>query len=231
MYQSRNKVNSPITWPRVAATGAAGVLALHFGFTFLHVAPANPVSQQLAPAVGLWMSPFFDQNWELFAPDPVSRDTGLLVRGMTGDESLGGFIDLSTAMLERKLHNPVPDNLHYTVSSASHNLLSARQDLIRDDSVLAAVPEAAESGLFLSEELLEAAPDSLRTAYERTVDAIVQLAINAVRAETGVTPDAVQVRVVTHEFPRWSERADAGVGEVAYSDTPWLTADGEEVIS
>jgi len=175
------------------------------------------------------MSPFFDQNWELFAPDPVSRDTGLLVRGTADGKELGGFVDLSTAMLERKLHNLVPDNLHYTVSSASHNLLSARQDLIRSDAVLAEFPEAADSGLFLDKDLLDAGPEALRTAYKRTVDAVVQLAIDGVRSESGVTPDAVQVRVVTHEFPRWSERADAGVGEVAYSDTPWLTATGQEV--
>ena len=228
MSQSRQKAGSPV-WPRIAAAGAMCVLALHFGFTFLHVAPANPVSQQFASATGLWMSPFFDQNWELFAPDPVSRDTGLLVRGTADGKELGGFVDLSTAMLERKLHNLVPDNLHYTVSSASHNLLSARQDLIRSDAVLAEFPEAADSGLFLDKDLLDAGPEALRTAYKRTVDAVVQLAIDGVRSESGVTPDAVQVRVVTHEFPRWSERADAGVGEVAYSDTPWLTATGQEV--
>ncbi|EPR76737.1 hypothetical protein ADILRU_0920 [Leifsonia rubra CMS 76R] len=177
------------------------------------------------------MSPFFDQNWELFAPDPVSRDTGLLVRGSVDGEELGGFIDLSTPMLERKLHNLVPDNLHYTVSSATYNPLSARQDLIRDEAVLAEFPKAADSGLFLSEDVLDAGPESLRTAYERTVDVVVQLALNGVRSETGVTPDAVQVRVATHEFPRWSKRADSGVGEVSFSDTPWLTDAGAEILS
>ncbi|GAA1222844.1 hypothetical protein GCM10009655_23040 [Rhodoglobus aureus] len=153
----------------------------------------------------------------------------MLVRGTAGGDELGGFVDLSTAMLERKLHNLVPDNLHYTVSSATHNLLSARQDLIRNEAVLAEFPNAADSGLFLSEDLLDAGPEPLRTAYKRTVDAVVQLAIKGVRDETGVTPDAVQVRIVTHEFPRWSKRDDAGVGEVFYSDTPWLTATGEEL--
>ena len=218
-------------WRRTVAAGATFVLAVHFGFTFLHVAPANPVSQQLAVATNFWMSPFFTQNWELFAPDPVSRDTGLLVRGTVSGEDLGGFVDLSTAMLERKLHNLLPDNLHYTVSSASHNLLSARQNLIRNDAVLDVFPHAADSGLFLGEEILDAAPLGLRSAYERTIDAVVQLAIQGVRNETGVTPDAVQIRVVTHEFPRWSKRANDGVGEVVYSDTPWLTVDGKEKLS
>jgi len=231
MYQSRQKVNSSKIWPRVTASGAVCVLALHFGFTFLHVAPSNPVSQQLAPAVNFWMTPFFDQNWELFAPEPVSRDTGLLVRGKASGEDLGGFIDLSTAMLERKLHNPVPDNLHYTVSSAGHNLLSARQEVVQNENVLTKFADAEKSGLFLTEDILDAAPSPLRAAYERTVDAVVQLAIDAVRTDTGITPESVQVRVVTHEFPRWSERADAGVGEVVYSDTPWLTAQGEEARS
>lgn len=215
--------------PRLAVAGACGVLALHFGITFLHVAPLNPVSQQLSALTSTWTSPFFTQNWELFAPDPVSRDTGVLVTGSIGGEEIGRYLDLSTPMLERKLHNPVPDNLHYTVSSVGHNILSARQDVIQDSTVLAAHPDAAEQGLVIDPDVLAAAPQGLQDDYHRTLASAIALAATAMQREYHAVPDAVQIRIVTHEFPRWSQRADTGVGTVVYSDTPWMDLNGNEV--
>ncbi|SIT78530.1 DUF5819 family protein [Microbacterium sp. RU33B] len=215
--------------PRVVVAGACGVLALHFGITFLHVAPLNPLSQQFSALVSTWTSPFFTQNWELFAPDPVSRDTGVLVTGSIGGEEIGRYLDLSTPMLERKLHNPVPDNLHYTVSSVGHNMLSARQDVIQDPTVLAEHPDAGDQGLVIDPDVLADAPQGIQDDYERTLASAVDLAANALMREYGAQPDAVQIRIVTHEFPRWSQRADAGLGSVVYSDTPWLDMNGREV--
>lgn len=153
----------------------------------------------------------------------------MLVTGSIDGVPLDGYIDLSTPLLERKLHNPVPDNLHYTVSSVGHNILSSRQDVIHDTTVLAAHPDAADQGLVISPEVLASAPQGLQDEYHRTIASMISLARTAIEREYGATPDAVQVRIVTHEFPRWSQRADAGVGEVVYSDTPWLDLNGNEV--
>jgi hypothetical protein len=214
---------------RALSAGMCGLLLVHFGITGLYNAPLNPLSQQFAGLTSMWMSPFFDQNWQLFAPDPVSRDTGVLVLGMADGEEIGGYIDLSTPMLERRLHNPLPDNLAYTVSGAAHSLMTSRQDIVTDPTVVDEHPDAADEPLYLSQSVIDSSPLGLQRAYDRSLRTMTSLAVDGVERETGIRPDSVRIRIVTHVFPRWSERADAGIGEIVYSDTPWLSLEGTEV--
>lgn len=56
----------------LGSTGA-GVFALlgfHFLMTGLHLQPDNPFRDQVYPVVDAYMSPYFTQNWRLFAPTP-----------------------------------------------------------------------------------------------------------------------------------------------------------------
>lgn len=214
---------------RLGVAAAVLGLTVHFGFTALHVSPMNPFSQQMWQPTQAWINPFFAQNWQLFAPDPVSTDTGLLVKGTTASGAGDEFLDITTPTLERKLHNPLPDHLHYTVTGAGHNLLTARQRIVENPEVLEQFPEVADSQVFLSAEILEAAPDGLRESYELTIRSLVSLASDSIAESTGNTPEAVQVRFVTHTFPRWSNRHEEGVGEIVYSDSPWMDLSGREV--
>ncbi|MEU9033712.1 DUF5819 family protein [Streptomyces sp. NPDC048352] len=63
------------------ALAAVGVGAcLHLGLVFLHVAPANTVSKQHAELVDGWIYPEFEQNWKLFAPNPLQQNIAVEVR-------------------------------------------------------------------------------------------------------------------------------------------------------
>ncbi|MEE1773389.1 DUF5819 family protein [Streptomyces sp. JV185] len=55
---------------------ACGQLAM----VFLHIAPSNTVTKQHGEAVDDWIYPEFEQNWKLFAPNPLQQNIAIHVR-------------------------------------------------------------------------------------------------------------------------------------------------------
>ncbi|MFD9203722.1 DUF5819 family protein [Streptomyces anthocyanicus] len=47
---------------------------------FLHVAPSNTVTKQHGQAIDEWIYPEFEQNWKLFAPNPLQQNIAVQVR-------------------------------------------------------------------------------------------------------------------------------------------------------
>ncbi|MDC0770408.1 DUF5819 family protein [Streptomyces sp. HD] len=105
---------SPSAEPRVGVAalslryqiGAALALAVvaiavcvHIGMVFLHVAPPNTVTKQHGKAIDDWIYPEFEQNWKLFAPNPLQQNIAVQVRAevATGDGGTRttGWYDLS----------------------------------------------------------------------------------------------------------------------------------------
>ncbi|CAM5734615.1 hypothetical protein SHIRM173S_04518 [Streptomyces hirsutus] len=88
---------------QIAAAVALGIVAVvvcaHIGMTFLHVAPANTVSKEHAETIEDWIYPEFEQNWKLFAPNPLQQDISVQVRAevLTPDGGVRttGWYDLS----------------------------------------------------------------------------------------------------------------------------------------
>lgn len=63
------------------ALGAVGVAACtHLALVFLHVAPSNTLSRQHARTVDAWIYPEFEQNWKLFAPNPLQQNIAVHAR-------------------------------------------------------------------------------------------------------------------------------------------------------
>jgi hypothetical protein len=70
------------------AVVAVGV-CVHLGMTFLHVAPANTVTKAHGKAVDDWIYPEFEQNWKLFAPNPLQQNISIQVRaGVRGPDGM-----------------------------------------------------------------------------------------------------------------------------------------------
>ncbi|GGK64150.1 DUF5819 family protein [Streptomyces flaveus] len=53
---------------------------VHLGTMFLHVAPSNTVTKQHGQAIDEWVYPEFEQNWKLFAPNPLQQNIAVQVR-------------------------------------------------------------------------------------------------------------------------------------------------------
>ncbi|RFU85093.1 hypothetical protein DY218_19105 [Streptomyces triticagri] len=64
----------------VALAAVLVVACVHVTMVFLHVAPANAVTKQHGEAVGDWIYPEFEQNWKLFAPNPLQQNVAVQAR-------------------------------------------------------------------------------------------------------------------------------------------------------
>ncbi|GAA2965792.1 MULTISPECIES: DUF5819 family protein [Streptomyces] len=63
------------------ALSVIGLLAcLHLAMVFFHVAPSNTLTKQHGNAVDEWVYPEFEQNWKLFAPNPLQQNIAVHVR-------------------------------------------------------------------------------------------------------------------------------------------------------
>ncbi|WP_336321201.1 DUF5819 family protein [Streptomyces lavendofoliae] len=82
------------------ALAVVGVFAcVHLAMAFLHVAPSNTLSKQHGEAVDDWVFPEFEQNWKLFAPNPLQQNIAVHARAEVvendGARRTTGWIDLS----------------------------------------------------------------------------------------------------------------------------------------
>ncbi|MFF3746578.1 DUF5819 family protein [Streptomyces kronopolitis] len=116
----------------VAACVVAVVVAIHLAMMFLHVAPSNTLSKQQGGLISDYVYPEYEQNWKLFAPNPLQQNIAVQVRGQlrTGDGTVRttGWTDLTARDGRAILHNPLPSHTQqnqlrraWELFSSSHN--------------------------------------------------------------------------------------------------------------
>lgn len=101
-------------WARLTLAGVTVViglaLAVHLLAMFLGAAPANTLSQRYQKQLTTWTEPWLEQNWKLFAPNPVSENVTIQARGRLVTGFVGPWVNLSAADDADTLHNPMPDH-------------------------------------------------------------------------------------------------------------------------
>ncbi|MGW2048714.1 DUF5819 family protein [Streptomyces sp. NPDC001858] len=83
----------------LALAVVAVAVCVHVGMVFLHVAPQNTVTKAHGGAIDDWVYPEFEQNWKLFAPNPLQQNIAVQVRAQVrtvdGGSRTTGWFDLS----------------------------------------------------------------------------------------------------------------------------------------
>ncbi|NUR92497.1 MAG: hypothetical protein HOY71_51210 [Nonomuraea sp.] len=83
----------------LALAVVAVVVCVHVGMVFLHVAPSNTLTKAHGEAIDDWIYPEFEQNWKLFAPNPLQQNIAVQVRAevqeKNGEVRTTGWYDLS----------------------------------------------------------------------------------------------------------------------------------------
>jgi len=96
----------------VAAVTVGAVV--HVGMVFLHVAPSNTLYQQHSVTVNDYVYPEFEQNWKLFAPNPVQQNTDVQaraeIRAVDGSLTTTGWVDLTAMDIANIRHNAFPSH-------------------------------------------------------------------------------------------------------------------------
>jgi hypothetical protein len=104
----------------------------HLGLVFLHIAPSNTLTKQHGRAVDEWVYPEFEQNWKLFAPNPLQQNIAVQaraeVRTADGEVRATGWYDLSAldgAAIDR---NPVPSHAQQNELRRAWDFYTATHD-------------------------------------------------------------------------------------------------------
>ncbi|WP_260609660.1 DUF5819 family protein [Streptomyces sp. WAC06614] len=184
------------------ALGAVAVAACwHLAMVFLHVAPSNTLSKRHGATVDAWVYPEFEQNWKLFAPNPLQQNIAVEVRAQirtgAGERVTTDWRDLSAEDAERIRHHLLPSHTAQNELRRAWDFYTSAHD--EDDK------PHGERG-------------ALSEAYLRRI-AVARLA--------GTYGDGhlqrVQLRSVTRAVPapRWStETTDT---QPYYRELPWWT--------
>ncbi|MEW2412359.1 DUF5819 family protein [Streptomyces sp. NPDC046866] len=199
---------------RVVAALAVAVTALavcgHLGMVFLHVAPTNTVSKRHAEAIDDWIYPEFEQNWKLFAPNPLQQNIAVEaraeVRTRGGELVTGPWHDLSAEDGAAIRHSLLPSHTRQNQLRRAWDFYTGSHD---DDN--RANGERGE----LSEQYLK------RIALDRLPEAGAGAGTAADGAGAGGTVVRIQVRSATRAVaaPRWSdEKTDT---QTYYRELPW----------
>jgi hypothetical protein len=94
----------------VVLTAAAA--AVHLTATFFLNAPNNLVSQRYQTQITWWTSPLLTQNWQLFAPNPISENLEIDARASVGPSAaLTSWIDLTALDQAVSTDNPAPNHI------------------------------------------------------------------------------------------------------------------------
>ncbi|MFJ8537045.1 DUF5819 family protein [Streptomyces sp. NPDC093591] len=191
---------------QIGAALALAVVAIavcvHIGMVFLHVAPSNTVTKQHGKAIDDWIYPEFEQNWKLFAPNPLQQNIAVQVRAQVsaadGGTRTTGWYDLSAQDGRAIDGNLLP-------SHTQQNELRRAWDF------------------FLATHDAQNRPVGLRGALSETyLRHIVQLRLDRANAAgDGGVVERVQVRSRTTNVspPQWSEEQVSD--KPTYRVLPW----------
>ncbi|MEV5548169.1 DUF5819 family protein [Streptomyces sp. NPDC052309] len=98
----------------LALAVVAVAVCVHIGLTFLHVAPSNTLTKQHGAVMDEWIYPEFEQNWKLFAPNPLQQNISVQVRAEVSTADGGirttGWYDLSAQDGRAIDGNPLPSH-------------------------------------------------------------------------------------------------------------------------
>ncbi|MFI0723429.1 DUF5819 family protein [Streptomyces sp. NPDC021224] len=116
----------------VGASVVGLVTAVQLAVLFLGAAPPNTVSKRFDSGLQRWSQPWFQQNWRLFAPDPLMVNVRVQARARTTSGTVSPWIDLSKEDYgSGMLHHPWPSRegqyeLGYAWFAYAQNLTTVR---------------------------------------------------------------------------------------------------------
>ncbi|MEU5718747.1 DUF5819 family protein [Streptomyces sp. NPDC020403] len=189
---------------QIVAALALSVMGLvacgHLAMVFLHVAPSNTLTKQHGEDIDDWIYPEFEQNWKLFAPNPLQQNIAVHVRA-----EIDGVDGITTTRWMSLSHedgrairgNPLPSHVHQNELRRAWDFYTGSHDN-------------------------ENRPSGLRGELsERYIRRIVMLRLSA--HDYGGTVERIQVRSSIRSVgaPPWSSEKIST--EPNYRVLPWWT--------
>ncbi|CAM5519730.1 DUF5819 family protein [Streptomyces canus] len=198
----------------LALAVVAVAVCVHIGMVFLHVAPQNTVTKQHGRAVEDWVYPEFEQNWKLFAPNPLQLNIAVQVRARIrsadGGSRTTGWYDLSAQDGRAIDGNLLPSHTQQNELRRSWDLFVATHDADNRPVGLRGT---------LSETYLRRIVVLRLEHDDATARGDVLVSVQVRSRTTNVPPpkwseEKVSVQPVYRELPWWAVTADDTEGSV-----------------
>ncbi len=200
---------------RAALLVGAALLGVYFALAAFTQAPLSPAKIRYGDQAESALSPYFSQDWLLFAPEPLADDRGILARVSCSDGTRTPFYDVTNPYIERTQNDRFfPSRMSRLVSGGLQAMENSdpflnrlrRQEAERDKPVLPPLPFEERS-------------------RESAVRFLARYSLTQMPGVCEGHPEKVQVRLYVHEFRPWSKRNDPKAEEpVHVEDLAWLTA-------
>lgn len=208
---------------KIALIAIISALSIHIIITIIYLLPINPVTLRTQTIIQGYMLPLFEQNWQLFAPNPVSETRVILVqcRLREHDNQIieTAWQDITTPYWEQHVTNRLSP-ADRIVRAHTH---TARIIYGSDPLVLRLEEHRTEEDSPLNQvldEVKHAEQEQHRTATEalqRIASAHCDLVVGLGRT------DEVRVKLALLEFPRFSERDKPDEeGELRHYILEWM---------
>ncbi|WP_437930946.1 DUF5819 family protein [Sorangium sp. So ce291] len=215
----------------------AAALAFHFAMTLAYLTPQNPLKLRFARLINGYMFPLLQQNWHLFAPDPIS-DTRLVMvacrlRQPDGSTTETGWTDITTPYWEAHLQDRLgpATRVARSVTGAARMTYSADPTSLQMAKKLEERRARAQAGGGEADAPEAQVIDALQAEVKKEQDEGFQLGKNVLdragsaHCDSLYGPDrttAVRMRLAVLEFPRFSRRdLPDSKGEMKYYDFDW----------
>ncbi|MFF7544017.1 DUF5819 family protein [Streptomyces canus] len=198
----------------LALAVVAVAVCVHIGMVFLHVAPQNTVTKQHGRGVDDWVYPEFEQNWKLFAPNPLQLNIAVQVRARIrsadGGSRTSGWYDLSAQDGRAIDGNLLPSHTQQNELRRSWDLFVATHDADNRPVGLRGT---------LSETYLRRIVVLRLERDDATAPGDVLVSVQVRSRTTNVPPpkwseEKVSVQPVYRELPWWAVTADDTEGSV-----------------
>ena len=202
--------------------GLAGLLAAgYLGSAAILAGPNTPVKLQLDPVISSYMHPHFPQGWQLFAPDPVSDERGIIAKGRCASGKETSYLDVTTPVIEElQDRHPFP-------SRESRIISNGIVDLFGQPKIIEELESREESLSIKDRRGLQDLVDAMRVEQDErsmiTKRALARFSAVRLQEVCEGRVDSVQLRYVIHKFPGWTDRTDMKKrGEISYVDSEWI---------
>ncbi|MEU6199180.1 DUF5819 family protein [Streptomyces sp. NPDC047061] len=113
--------NGPLSLPSrlvlaVVVVVVTMTVAVHLLLVFLYLAPSNTISNRHRELVNGYIYPEFDQNWKLFAPNPLQGNITVHARAdvllANGSQHITNWVSLTAQDIARIQDNPAPSHAY-----------------------------------------------------------------------------------------------------------------------
>ena len=204
MFKSISIVKSQrqksVVWWGLFCIGSLLFVA-HFLIVQIMNMPLNPVKLKYYSYFSGYVNPYFTQDWAFFAPQPISNDVSVFIRGKIkerGGAKLTPWFDVSDTLIDSAKGNPLSPfgSVSLALSNAAIQFLNREADSMQ---VSHRSPNRAPLRRRRS-------PEGVVDPWDKEVMTRIGTAALLTRY-TRANLDQVQVGIRIYSFPRFTKRA------------------------